>query len=71
MSRVHAMAEIDIQMQKYRNLIEITETNMKEIRADNAALKRLVAMKKKFEELVSEQNELIGEYYTLKDMVNN
>ena len=65
------MAEIDIQMQKYRKLIEITETNMKEIRADNAALKRLVAMKKKFEDLVSEQNELIGEYYTLKDMVNN
>lgn len=65
------MAEIDIQMQKYRKLIEITEANMKEIRADNAALKRLVAMKKKFTDLVDEQNELIGEYYTLKDMVNN
>lgn len=65
------MAEIDIQMQKYRNLIEITEANMKEIRADNAALKRLVALKKKFTDLVNEQNELIGEYYTLKDMVNN
>lgn len=65
------MAEIDIQMQKYRNLIEITEANMKEIRADNAALKRLVALKKKFTDLVNEQNELIGEYYTLQDMVNN
>jgi hypothetical protein len=65
------LAEIDIQIQKYRTLIEMVESNMKEVRADNAALKRLVAMKKKYSDLVSEQNELIGEYYTLQEMVNN
>jgi hypothetical protein len=65
------LAEIDIQIQKYRSLIEMVESNMKEVRADNAALKRLVAMKKKYSDLVSEQNELIGEYYTLQEMVNN
>ena len=71
MSMNHAMAEIDIQIQKYRKLIDMVEENMKAIRADNVALKRLVAMKKKYSDLVCEQNELIGEYYTLKDMVNN
>jgi len=65
------LAEIDIQIQKYRTLIEMVESNMKEVRADNAALKRLVAMKKKYEDLVCEQNELFGEYYTFQEMVNN
>ncbi len=65
------LAEIDIQIQKYRTLIEMVESNMKEVRADNTALKRLVAIKKKYSDLVSEQNELIGEYYTLQEMVNN
>jgi hypothetical protein len=64
------LAEIDIQIQKYRTLIEMLESSMKEVRADNAALKRLVAIKKKYSDLVCEQNELIGEYYTLQDMVN-
>jgi hypothetical protein len=65
------LAEIDIQIQKYRTLIEMVESNMKEVRADNTALKRLVAIKKKYSDLVCEQNELIGEYYTLQEMVNN
>lgn len=69
MSMNHAMAEIDIQIQKYRKLIDIVEENMKAIRADNAALKRLVAMKKKYEDLVAEHNELIGEYHSLQNMV--
>lgn len=71
MSMVHTMAEIDIQMQKYRALIELHENNNKAIRADNAALKRLVALKKKYLDLVDESNALIEEYHTLKDMVNN
>jgi hypothetical protein len=70
MSMIHAMAEIDIQIQKYRKMIDMTEENMKAIRADNAALKRLITMKKKYADLVAEHNELIGEYYTLRDMVN-
>lgn len=71
MSMVHAMAEIDIQMQKYRKLIELHENNNKAIRADNAALKRLVALKKKYLDLVDESEALIHEHHTLKDMVNN
>lgn len=70
MSMNHAMAEIDIQIQKYHKMIDMLEENMKAIRADNAALKRLVSIKKKYADLVAEHNELIGEYYTLQDMVN-
>jgi predicted nucleic acid-binding Zn-ribbon protein len=71
MSMIHAMAEIDMEIQRYRKLIDMVEANSKAIRADNTALKRLVTIKKKYEDLVSEQNELIGEYYTLQEMVNN
>jgi hypothetical protein len=71
MSLTYTIAEIDIEMNKYRNLIEMLELNMKAIRADNAALKRLIALKKKYQELVDENNLLIGEHWTLRELVNN
>ncbi len=71
MSLSNAMAGIDIEMQKYRNLIEMLENNAKGIRADNAALKRLVALKKKYRDLQDENDCLIAEYHTLVGMVNS
>ena len=66
----YTIAQVDIEVQKYRSLIEQMEADMKVVRAENSAIKRLVAIKKRYADLTEEYNLLVGEHFTLRDMVN-